>query len=51
VVVAGLEAGHLTRTEAARKLRVRRATLDHALGAVRKGGGAPAAPGEIRPGG
>lgn len=31
VVVEGLQAGHLTRTEAARKLRVRRSTLDRAL--------------------
>ena len=31
VVVEGLEAGHLSRAEAARKLHVRRATLDGAL--------------------
>ena len=31
VVVAGLKAGHLTRAEAARKLRVRRTTLEAAL--------------------
>lgn len=37
LVLAALQAGHLTRAEAARKLRVRRATLDAAL-AVRKGG-------------
>ena len=37
VVLAALDAGHLTRAEAARKLRVRRATLDAAL-AVQKGG-------------
>jgi DNA invertase Pin-like site-specific DNA recombinase len=39
VVVSGLQAGHLNRAEAARKLRVRRVTLDAALGAVRNGGG------------
>lgn len=45
-VLAGIRAGHLTRAEAARKLRVRRATLDAALAAVPKGDGqdAPAAP-------
>ncbi len=35
-VLAGIEAGHLTRTEAARKLHVRRATRDAALAAVPK---------------
>jgi DNA invertase Pin-like site-specific DNA recombinase len=37
VVVAGLEAGHLNRAEAARELSVRRTTLGQALQAVRKG--------------
>ena len=37
-VLVGIQAGHLTRTEAARKLHVRRATLDAALAAVPKGG-------------
>ena len=49
VVISGLDAGHLTRTEAARKLRVRRNSLDQALRAVRNGGlpGLPSA--EIKP--
>ena len=34
-VVAGLEAGLLTKAEAARRLRVRRSTLDEALAAAR----------------
>ena len=51
VVVAGLEAGHINRSEAARKLHVRRATLDQALGAVRNRGGAEGANGEIGAGG
>jgi DNA invertase Pin-like site-specific DNA recombinase len=38
VVLDALEAGHLNRAEAARKLRVRRATLAAALLAVRNGG-------------
>ena len=38
LVLAALQAGHLNRAEAARKLRVRRATLDDALWAVRNGG-------------
>jgi hypothetical protein len=38
MVIAGLQAGHLNRAEAARKLRVRRASLDAALRAVRNGG-------------
>lgn len=37
VVLDGMAAGHLTRAEAARKLKVRRATLDAAVGAVPKG--------------
>ncbi|MDA8331598.1 MAG: recombinase family protein [Candidatus Dormibacteraeota bacterium] len=37
VVLAGLDAGHLNRAEAARKLKVRRTTLDHALMTVRNG--------------
>ena len=51
VVVAGLEAGHLNRAEAARKLKVRRATLDAALRPVPKGGAPATSPGEISPGG
>ena len=51
VVVAGLEAGHLNRAEAARKLRVRRSTLDQELTAVRKGGAPGSAPDEIGTGG
>ncbi|MGA7361925.1 MAG: recombinase family protein [Candidatus Dormiibacterota bacterium] len=51
VVIAGLEAGHLNRADAARKLRVRRATLDLALRSVRNGGGAEPGHGEISPGG
>ncbi len=47
VVVAGLEAGHLNRAEAARKLRVRRSTLDRELTAVHKGGGREAGAAEI----
>ncbi|MFZ0995268.1 MAG: recombinase family protein [Candidatus Dormiibacterota bacterium] len=47
VVLAGLQAGHLNRAEAARKLRVRRATLDAALRAVLKGGAPDSGPGEI----
>ncbi len=51
LVLAGLDAGHLNRYEAARKLKVRRATLDHALETLRKGGGPEPAPAEIeRPG-
>ena len=50
LVVAGLKAGHLTRAEAARKLKVRRTSLDAALRPVRNGGGPDATPGEIRPG-
>lgn len=42
-VVLALESGHLTRAEAARKLRVRKATLIAALEAFPKGG-QPAAP-------
>jgi DNA invertase Pin-like site-specific DNA recombinase len=38
VVLAGLAAGHLNRAEAARKLKVRRSTLDHTLGPVRNRG-------------
>lgn len=49
VVVSGLEAGHLTRSEAARKLRVRRTSLDEALRAVRNGGNPESASGEIEP--
>lgn len=49
VVLAALEAGHLNRSEAARKLRVRRATLDAALRAVRKGGAPEPGAGEIEP--
>lgn len=48
-VLAGIQAGHLTRAEAARKLKVRRATLDAALAAVPKGGaenGPATVPGE-----
>lgn len=37
-VLAGIQAGHLTQTEAAKKLRVRRATLAAALTGVPKGG-------------
>jgi DNA invertase Pin-like site-specific DNA recombinase len=37
VVVEGLQAGHLTRAEAARKLRVRRSSLDQALRDSRPG--------------
>ncbi len=37
-VLVGIQAGHLTQTEAAKKLRVRRATLDAALAGVPKGG-------------
>lgn len=51
VVVAGLEAGHLNRAEAARKLKVRRSTLDAALRPVPKGGASATASGEISPGG
>ena len=51
VVVAGLEAGHLNRAEADRKLKVRRASLDAALRAVPNGCGPAPNPGEIRPGG
>lgn len=51
VVIAGLEAGHLNRAEAARKLKVRRATLDAALSPVPKGGATAPTPGEISPGG
>jgi DNA invertase Pin-like site-specific DNA recombinase len=49
-VLAGIRAGHLTQTEAAKKLRVRRTTLVTALGGVPKGGAekAPAAaPGDV----
>ena len=48
VVIAGLSAGHLNRNEAARKLRVRRSTLAHALGSARKGGPRQPDPAEIR---
>ncbi|MHB8325343.1 MAG: recombinase family protein [Candidatus Dormibacteria bacterium] len=51
VVVAGLEAGHLNRDEAARKLNVRRSTLAQALGSARKGGARQADPAEISPDG
>jgi len=37
-VLAGIQAGHLTQTEAAKKLRVRRVTLVAALAGVPKGG-------------
>lgn len=47
VVMAAVEAGLLNRAEAARKLRVRRATLDSALRAVRNGGASNPDPGEI----
>ena len=47
VVVAGLEAGYLNRAEAARKLRVRRTTLDQALRMVRNGGGPKSSTDEI----
>jgi DNA invertase Pin-like site-specific DNA recombinase len=47
MVLAGLEAGHLNRAEAAHKHHVRRATLDMALWAVPNGGAAEVAPGEI----
>lgn len=47
VVLAALEVGHINRTEAARKLRVRRATLDTALRAVRNGGAPESVSGEI----
>ncbi|MHB8325457.1 MAG: recombinase family protein [Candidatus Dormibacteria bacterium] len=47
VVVDGMEAGHLTRSEAARKLHVRRVTLDAALQGVPNGGGIEALPGEV----
>ena len=49
IVISGLEARHLNRAEAAKKLRVRRATLDEALRAVRKGGGSEPASAEIEP--
>ena len=49
LVLAGLEAGHLNRAEAARKLRVRRTTLDHVLGPVRKGGDPERPQAEIEP--
>jgi len=49
IVVAGLHAGHLNRAEAARKLRVRRATLDEALRAVPNGGSPQTTSGEITP--
>jgi len=50
-VVAGLKAGHLNRAEAARKLKVRRATLDAALRPVPKGSGDDLPSGEISLGG
>jgi len=50
-VVEGMAAGHLSRAEAARKLRVRRATLDQALRAGPNGGAAPVAVAEIGRGG
>jgi DNA invertase Pin-like site-specific DNA recombinase len=40
LVLAGLGTGHLNRAEAARKLHVRRATLDMALLALPNGGAA-----------
>jgi DNA invertase Pin-like site-specific DNA recombinase len=46
-VVLALEGGHLTRAEAARKLRVRKSTLIEALEAFPKGGQPAAAPGEL----
>jgi DNA invertase Pin-like site-specific DNA recombinase len=49
VVVSGLEAGHLTRTKAARKLRIRRTLLDQALRAVRNGGASELRSPEIEP--
>jgi DNA invertase Pin-like site-specific DNA recombinase len=42
-ILAGLEGGHLTRAEAAKRLRVRRAVLDEAL-RVRQAAGPPATP-------
>lgn len=47
LVLEGLNAGHLNRAEAARKLRVRRATLDAALRSVPNGGSPDASAGEI----
>jgi DNA invertase Pin-like site-specific DNA recombinase len=47
-VVQGLELGHLTRAEAARKLRVRRSTLVAALRALPSGAPASLPPDEIR---
>lgn len=48
LALAALEAGHITHAEAARKLRVRRATLDAALRVVRKGGATQAWRGRYR---
>ena len=45
--LSGLEAGHLNRAEAARKLRVRRSTLGAALRAARNGGSPETGPEEI----
>ena len=42
-ILAGLEGGHLTRAEAAKRLRVRRAVLDEAL-RVRQAAGLPGTP-------
>lgn len=47
VVVEGMEAGHLNRAEAARKLKVRRASLDDALRMVPNGGAVQVALAEI----
>ena len=49
LVLAGLDAGHLNRAEAARKLKVRRATLDRVIRAVRNGGRPEPASSEIDP--
>lgn len=46
-VLMALDAGHLTRAEAAKKLRVRKAALIGALEAFPKGGAASATPGEL----
>ena len=50
VVRAGLEAGHLNRSEAARKLGVRRSALARTLGPARKGGSRRGPVGEISSG-
>lgn len=46
-VLMALDAGHLTRAEAAKKLRVRKAALIGALEAFPKGGAVSATPGEL----